>query len=50
MKEKKKKVYITSNKRILMEAIKEKDVADKKEDKINNKDDGDGIIISVGWY
>jgi len=33
MKEKKKKVYITSNKRILMEAIKEKDVADKKEDK-----------------
>lgn len=33
MKEKKKKVYISLNKRILMEAIKE--VADKKDDKNN---------------
>jgi hypothetical protein len=33
MKEKKKKVYITLNKRILMEAIKDKEVADKKDDK-----------------
>lgn len=31
MKEKKKKVYITINKRILMEAIKEKEIADKKD-------------------
>lgn len=33
MKEKKRKVYISLNKRILMEAIKEKETADKKDDK-----------------
>jgi len=33
IKEKKKKVYITSNKRILMEAMQEKDAANKEVNK-----------------
>jgi len=35
---KKKKVYITKNKRILLQAVKEKEELDKKEDKKNGND------------